>query len=116
LLVHLLDVDPNTRYTAEQALNHPWVMGKTVNKGILLQSPQMMRALPRIQDTPQTPQGMRDMAVRLRQQSGQTSTYGSSLNPIQEEAKGGRKKPKKSKKGSTKQEESVLAKTRKNSI
>ncbi|GMH65461.1 hypothetical protein TL16_g04205, partial [Triparma laevis f. inornata] len=27
LLMHLLDCDPSTRYTAEQALAHPWVTG-----------------------------------------------------------------------------------------
>lgn len=85
LLLHLLDVDPNSRYTAEQALNHCWVTGKAANKGVLLQSPQMMRDLPRLQETPQTPQHVRDMAAKMRQQSGQASTYGSSLNPIHEE-------------------------------
>ncbi|EEC50061.1 predicted protein, partial [Phaeodactylum tricornutum CCAP 1055/1] len=29
LLNHLLDVNPRTRYSAEQALWHPWVQGKT---------------------------------------------------------------------------------------
>lgn len=29
LIRHLLDVNPETRYTAKQALAHPWVMGKT---------------------------------------------------------------------------------------
>lgn len=28
LLSHLLDINPMTRYTAEQALSHPWVQGK----------------------------------------------------------------------------------------
>eukprot|EP00567_Pseudictyota_dubia_P000699 CAMPEP_0197465104 /NCGR_PEP_ID=MMETSP1175-20131217/64368_1 /TAXON_ID=1003142 /ORGANISM="Triceratium dubium, Strain CCMP147" /LENGTH=541 /DNA_ID=CAMNT_0043001109 /DNA_START=865 /DNA_END=2490 /DNA_ORIENTATION=- len=39
LLGHLLDVNPRTRYTAEQALNHPWVRGETAPRENLLESP-----------------------------------------------------------------------------
>jgi len=39
LISHLLNVNPHTRYTAEQALRHPWVMGSTAPKDSLLQSP-----------------------------------------------------------------------------
>jgi len=39
LLSHLLNVNPHTRYTAEQALRHPWVVGSTAPKDSLLQSP-----------------------------------------------------------------------------
>jgi serine/threonine protein kinase len=46
LLGHLLDVDPRTRYTAEQALEHPWVRGVTVQKGNLLASPGRIKKSP----------------------------------------------------------------------
>jgi len=39
LLSHLLDINPRTRFTAEQALSHPWVEGKTAPADSLLQSP-----------------------------------------------------------------------------
>lgn len=42
LLQHLLDTNPKTRYTAQQALDHPWVSGKTVQLNNYLQSPSMM--------------------------------------------------------------------------
>ena len=40
LLYNLLDVDPKTRYTAEQALNHPWVSGRIVQPNSYLASPR----------------------------------------------------------------------------
>ena len=46
LLNHLLDVNPRTRYTAEQALEHPWVRGETAPKGNLLASPGRIRKSP----------------------------------------------------------------------
>jgi len=51
LLQHLLDCDPATRYTAEQALAHPWVAGRSVKKGNFLQSPRIIK-------TPRTPAGV----------------------------------------------------------
>jgi serine/threonine protein kinase len=42
LLQNLLDVDPKTRFKAEQALNHPWVTGKSVSAGNYLQSPNVL--------------------------------------------------------------------------
>ena len=42
LLYNLLDVDPKTRYTAEQALNHPWVSGRAVQPNSQLQSPYLL--------------------------------------------------------------------------
>lgn len=39
LLHNLLEINPKTRYTADQALNHPWVSGKTVQANSYLQSP-----------------------------------------------------------------------------
>ena len=46
LLAHLLDVNPLTRYSAEQALEHPWVIGKTAPKGNLLSSPGRIKQSP----------------------------------------------------------------------
>jgi calcium/calmodulin-dependent protein kinase I len=42
LLQHLLDVNPNTRYKAEDALRHPWVTGKSVTPNSYLASPSMI--------------------------------------------------------------------------
>lgn len=42
LLSHLLDIDPRSRYTAEQALRHPWVRGDTAHKASMLASPGRM--------------------------------------------------------------------------
>lgn len=39
LLSNLLNVNPQARYTAEEALRHPWVKGSTAPKDSLLQSP-----------------------------------------------------------------------------
>lgn len=46
LLNHLLDVNPRTRYTAEQAMEHPWVQGQTAPKNNLLSSPGKIRKSP----------------------------------------------------------------------
>jgi len=46
LLSHLLDVNPSRRYTAEQALDHPWVTGKAAPKGNLLASPGRIKKSP----------------------------------------------------------------------
>ena len=45
LLHNLLDVNPKTRFTAEQALNHPWVSGRTVQPNNYLQSPSLLGKL-----------------------------------------------------------------------
>ena len=45
LLHNLLDVNPKTRFTAEQALNHPWVSGRTVQPNSYLQSPSLIGQL-----------------------------------------------------------------------
>jgi len=42
LLSHLLDINPNTRYTAETALEHPWIKGLDLPKNNYLQSPGRM--------------------------------------------------------------------------
>lgn len=46
LLSHLLDIDPKRRYTAEQAMEHPWVRGATASKDSLLQSPGRIKPSP----------------------------------------------------------------------
>ncbi len=46
LLNHLLDIDSRRRYTAEQALEHPWVRGDTASKDSLLQSPGRIKPGP----------------------------------------------------------------------
>lgn len=42
LLSHLLDINPVKRYTAEQALDHPWVTGVAAPRNSYLQSPSMI--------------------------------------------------------------------------
>ncbi|CAM9304236.1 unnamed protein product [Chrysoparadoxa australica] len=75
LLHKLLDVDPNTRATASEALSHPWLTGEGVQTGNMLESPKALRQLPKMG----TPQGMRvtygtpgrgyqDCAVDVRRQ------------------------------------------------
>lgn len=46
LLSHLLDVNPKTRYTAEQALYHPWIQGTTARSDSLLSSPGRIKKTP----------------------------------------------------------------------
>ena len=46
LLSHLLDVNPATRYSAEQALSHPWVRGDTAPKNNMLASPGRIKKSP----------------------------------------------------------------------
>lgn len=46
LLKKLLDINPSTRYTAMQALRHPWVQGKTTTTA-LLASPARIQATPK---------------------------------------------------------------------
>ncbi|CAB9511922.1 MAP kinase-activated protein kinase 2 (Fragment) [Seminavis robusta] len=53
LLSHLLDTDSRTRYTAEQALAHPWVRGQTAPRKNLLASPRRIRDSPHLR-TPQS--------------------------------------------------------------
>jgi serine/threonine protein kinase len=48
LLSHLLDVNPMTRYTADQAMAHPWVRGDTASRANLLASPKRIRPSPRM--------------------------------------------------------------------
>lgn len=46
LLSHLLDVNPHTRYSAEEALEHPWVRGDTAPRNNLLASPGRIKKSP----------------------------------------------------------------------
>jgi serine/threonine protein kinase len=45
LLHNLLEINPKARYTADQAMNHPWVSGKTVQMNNYLQSPSILGKL-----------------------------------------------------------------------
>ena len=47
LLNHLLDIDSRRRYTADQAMEHPWVRGTTASKDSLLQSPGRIKPSPK---------------------------------------------------------------------
>lgn len=58
LLSKLLHIDPNKRYTAEQAMEHPWVKGVTASKDSLLQSPG------RIKPSPGRKHGMSSQATK----------------------------------------------------
>jgi serine/threonine protein kinase len=46
LLSKLLDVTPGSRYTAEQALRHPWVTGETAPAASVLDSPGRIKRSP----------------------------------------------------------------------
>mmetsp|Transcript_6353 Transcript_6353/g.10535 ORF Transcript_6353/g.10535 Transcript_6353/m.10535 type:complete len:439 (-) Transcript_6353:4-1320(-) len=46
LLSRLLNVTPGSRYTAEQALHHPWVQGETAPKENRLESPGRIKLSP----------------------------------------------------------------------
>jgi len=87
LLHNLLDVNPKTRYTAEQALNHPWVSGKTVVPNNYLQSPSILGERRRETKTPSTPQ-MESQHNKLMMANSVTST---SFMPAAGQANTGRK-------------------------
>ncbi len=46
LLSHLLDVNPASRYSAEDAMDHPWVRGQTAPKDSMLHSPGRISLTP----------------------------------------------------------------------
>eukprot|EP00934_Nitzschia_sp_Nitz4_P004158 Nitzschia sp. Nitz4//scaffold157_size52427//28350//29903//NITZ4_006842-RA/size52427-augustus-gene-0.55-mRNA-1//1//CDS//3329537461//4148//frame0 len=48
LLTHLLETNPSRRYSAQQALAHPWVTGKEAPKGSLLASPGRIKKSPNL--------------------------------------------------------------------
>ena len=80
LLHNLLDVDPKTRYTADQALNHPWVSGRTVQPNVYLQSPSMIGARRQELRSPLVPH-----VVQVQAKHG---AAGNKLDAITEEKKG----------------------------
>jgi serine/threonine protein kinase len=60
LLSHLLETNPAKRYTAEQALEHPWVSGNAAPKGNLLASPGRIKKSPALRKPGnRTPQSSR---------------------------------------------------------
>lgn len=42
MMMMTADVNPKTRFTAEQALSHPWVAGRSVQPNNYLQSPSLL--------------------------------------------------------------------------
>lgn len=52
LLSKLLDVNSSTRYTAEEALRHPWICGTTAPKDSMLHSPGRIMLTPGKKATP----------------------------------------------------------------
>jgi len=68
LLQSLLDVNPKTRFSAEQALNHPWVTGRSVAANNYLTSPGMINERRKELRSPMTP-SMQAMKNRIMQQS-----------------------------------------------
>jgi serine/threonine protein kinase len=69
ILQRLLDVDPKTRYTAEQALSHPWVSGKTVTPNNYLQSPSLLGERRKILRSPESPH-MKNLKAQMTLDSG----------------------------------------------
>jgi serine/threonine protein kinase len=76
LLAHLLEVDPNKRYSAEQAYKHPWVQGETASKKNYLESPRLIRKSPR------TPQAMAQQRRAAAAAAAATGTPGRSKNKV----------------------------------
>ena len=52
LLSKLLDINSSTRYTAEEALQHPWICGTTAPKDSMLHSPGRIMLTPGKKATP----------------------------------------------------------------
>lgn len=65
LLHNLLEINPKDRYTADQALNHPWVSGKTVQANSYLQSPCVLGERRRDLRDPLPPNYIQDMHNRV---------------------------------------------------
>lgn len=68
LLQSLLDVNPKTRFTAQQALTHPWVAGRSVAANNYLTSPSMIGERRKELRSPMTP-SMQAMKTRIMNQS-----------------------------------------------
>lgn len=80
LLSHLLDVNPQTRYTADQALRHPWLTGKGITPNNYLQSPNLIGKR-RKEASPKTPH-METMHTKLLEANAM-----SQLSSIKEEVR-----------------------------
>ena len=72
LLASLLDIDPKRRVSAARILDHPWLRGDTAKANSLLQSPAMLRHVPR------TPKATRPRAPPNRTGAG---AYGAREKP-----------------------------------
>eukprot|EP00529_Nitzschia_sp_RCC80_P022447 CAMPEP_0113485668 /NCGR_PEP_ID=MMETSP0014_2-20120614/24601_1 /TAXON_ID=2857 /ORGANISM="Nitzschia sp." /LENGTH=491 /DNA_ID=CAMNT_0000379319 /DNA_START=273 /DNA_END=1748 /DNA_ORIENTATION=- /assembly_acc=CAM_ASM_000159 len=82
LLSHLLDVNPARRYTAEQALEHPWVTGKTAPKGSLLASPGRISKSPNLRKKAnRTPQTSRTPQSNGKYYPPKNRQQGGAINP-----------------------------------
>lgn len=57
LLAHLLNINPRERYSAEDALRHPWVTGQAAPKGNLLASPGRIKSSPVLRNRTPTRNG-----------------------------------------------------------
>mmetsp|Transcript_21084 Transcript_21084/g.30464 ORF Transcript_21084/g.30464 Transcript_21084/m.30464 type:complete len:427 (+) Transcript_21084:129-1409(+) len=84
LLQKLLDVNPKTRITAEEALRHPWVTGKSATPNNYLQSPSVLGERRKDLKSPMTPhmQAMHNKLV----EANNASAAANSLGVIKEEA------------------------------
>eukprot|EP00597_Dinobryon_sp_UTEXLB2267_P008431 CAMPEP_0170082784 /NCGR_PEP_ID=MMETSP0019_2-20121128/18264_1 /TAXON_ID=98059 /ORGANISM="Dinobryon sp., Strain UTEXLB2267" /LENGTH=384 /DNA_ID=CAMNT_0010297785 /DNA_START=552 /DNA_END=1706 /DNA_ORIENTATION=- len=67
LLQHLLEINPKDRFTADQALNHPWVSGKTVQPNSYLESPCVLGARRKELRSPLPMNYIKDMHTRATQ-------------------------------------------------
>lgn len=67
LLKHLLDTNPKTRFTAEQALVHPWVSGRSVVVNNYLQSPGRILSNRQELRSPMTPSHLQAVHNRMAQ-------------------------------------------------
>ena len=65
MLNHLLDIDSRRRYTAEQALDHPWVRGETASRDSLLQSPGRIKPSPGKKKHGQSSQATKDHVSQM---------------------------------------------------
>eukprot|EP00581_Thalassiosira_minuscula_P012792 CAMPEP_0183714356 /NCGR_PEP_ID=MMETSP0737-20130205/8892_1 /TAXON_ID=385413 /ORGANISM="Thalassiosira miniscula, Strain CCMP1093" /LENGTH=501 /DNA_ID=CAMNT_0025943263 /DNA_START=195 /DNA_END=1703 /DNA_ORIENTATION=+ len=65
LLNRLLNIDPSKRYTAEDAMEHPWVKGDTASKDSLLQSPGRIKPSPGKNNVGKTTQATKDHVSQM---------------------------------------------------
>jgi serine/threonine protein kinase len=79
LLSKLLDVNPNTRYTAEQALRHPWVTGETAPSDNILESPGRIPLSPATRRRHRRTDSRDYHAVQQLQHQQQPQTHGTQV-------------------------------------